>query len=266
MRKLKAGETTVCGGASARVKLAEARTTNLPSKPTASRWVNTKAKELSREQRGLLQRIVDRCYQEAEDDAAGRASASVPLRWLLHGKPGTGKSHVLRCIISFFKECLRWQQGVQFCVAALQAVTAAAVGGDTLHHTAAINPFFHNVDSSASDGLTSSRALQQRLLCCRWLLIDEAFMLSAQLLADVDTKFRSGVSDSCKFKRNAAGDPRAFGGINLLLCGDMYQLVPPEGTPLYNIPHDLLPASSRKAPTAHTFIVVYLIFVLSLLD
>ena len=151
VRKLRAGDIAARDGSSARVKHAEARISKLPSKHAASLWISTKAKDLSDEQRGLLQRIADRCFQEDDDDAAGRASSSVPLRWLMHGKPGTGKSHVLRCVISFFEECLHWKKGVQFCVAALQAVTAAAVGGDTLHHTAAISPWNQNVDYSTSD-------------------------------------------------------------------------------------------------------------------
>ena len=143
LRKLKTGESAGRSSGSTRVKYAEARMSKLPAKGTTDRWICKRASELSDDQRGLLQRIADRCYQEADDDAAGRCSSSEPLRWLLHGKPGTGKSHVLRCIIAFFEECLHWKKrSIQLCVAALQAVTAAAVGGDTLHHTASINPFF----------------------------------------------------------------------------------------------------------------------------
>ena len=47
-----------------------------------------------------------------------------PLRWVLHGGPGTGKSYTLNLIRKgLFEDTLGWQQGVQYQVVTFQAVT-----------------------------------------------------------------------------------------------------------------------------------------------
>ena len=97
---------------------------------------------------------------------------------------------------------MEWTCGVQYNVAALQAVMAAAIGGDNLHHVAGINPFYQQSDAYGDDARMSSVAMQKRPLCCRWLLIDATFMLPAHLLAEVDCRLRAAVSDACPHKRD----------------------------------------------------------------
>ena len=66
---------------------------------------------------------------------------SDPLLWLLHGSPGTGKSEVLKLVKELFTEVCGWQMGLDYQMAALQAVMAQLLGGDTIHHACGINPF-----------------------------------------------------------------------------------------------------------------------------
>ena len=65
----------------------------------------------------------------------------------------------------------------------------------------------------------------------RWLLVDEISMVSAELLARLELRCQELVRDACKEKygpnSNAA---RPFGGLNVILAGDMWQLEPPRGT------------------------------------
>ena len=63
-----------------------------------------------------------------------------PLRWLLHGKPGTGKSHVVKDVIKeeLFDQVLQWKQGLDYQTMALQAVMANLLDGDTIHHSCGI--------------------------------------------------------------------------------------------------------------------------------
>ena len=63
-----------------------------------------------------------------------------PLRWAVHGGPGTGKSHVLnRLRKELFEDILGWKQGDEFQVVTLQAVMAHDLKGDTIHHAFGLN-------------------------------------------------------------------------------------------------------------------------------
>ena len=62
--------------------------------------------------------------------------------WMLHGGPGTGKSHVIRLLKEelFEKEC-GWISALDFQLGALQAVSADNLDGHTLHHALGLQPF-----------------------------------------------------------------------------------------------------------------------------
>ena len=63
-----------------------------------------------------------------------------PLRWAVHGGPGTGKSYVLnRLRKELFEDILGWKQGDEFQVVTLQAVMAHDLKGDTIHHAFGLN-------------------------------------------------------------------------------------------------------------------------------
>ena len=87
----------------------------------------------------------------------------------------------------------------------------------------------------------------RRLGVLRFLLIDEVFMLSAQFLAEVEQAFRRRVPDGSPFKRNHAGEAFSFGGVNITMFGDMYQLDPPDNAfPLYTVPSESLPEDAES--------------------
>ena len=58
-----------------------------------------------------------------------------PLRWSMHGGPGTGKTHVINIIKEeLFEKVLKWNIGVKFNIVALQTAMADLLAGDTIHH------------------------------------------------------------------------------------------------------------------------------------
>ena len=115
-----------------------------------------------------------------------------PLLWCLHGLPGTGKSHVLKVLSEeLFQELLGWEMGMEFQVVALQAVMAAQLDGDTIHHALGISPPHHAQEPGKQT--TKQQDVAKRVLQWRWLIIDEISMVSARLLADVDLKLRDVV-------------------------------------------------------------------------
>ena len=73
--------------------------------------------------------------------------------------------------------------GVQLQVAALQAVVAQLIGGDTIHHACWV-PASDSGTGAMQAGI-SQQAVAKRVLQLRWLIIDEISMVSGRLLAQL---------------------------------------------------------------------------------
>ena len=73
---------------------------------------------------------------------------------------------------------------------------------------------------------------------------------SAELLAQLELRCRELMWDLSLAKYDRKGRSRPFDGLNVILAGDVYQLPPPKGTFLGDIPWDLLAGrkSTRRAP------------------
>ena len=76
-------------------------------------------------------------------------------------------------------------------------------------------------------------------------------MVSARLLAEMDVKLRRVIRDIGTAKSNVLGRTRPFGGLNVICCGDFWQLEPPEGGYLGAIPTDFIQRARmyKPAPT-----------------
>ena len=198
-------------------------------------WLNKKKRErnnegklvVNAEQYQALRKVALRVMDELRHAADGTLDFGEPLRWLIHGGPGTGKSHVIKQIKELFTEVLHWDMGVQYQVVALQAVMADLLGGDTIHHACGI-PVFGRGGAAGNDA-QRQMDVAKRVLQWRWLIIDEISMVSAKLLAEIDVKLRSAVREIGTQKRDATMTDRPFGGLNVLLRGDFWQLAPPDG-------------------------------------
>ena len=179
-----------------------------------------------------------------------------PLRWVLHGGPGTGKSYILNLIRhGLFETVLGWKQGVQYQVVTFQAVMAEALEGDTIHHAFGLNWTGNDPNKSLKHLLELSLAT----LRWRWLIIDEFSMVSAELFAQLERRCREMMRDLSVAKYGSgSGEMRPFGGLNVLLAGDLFQLPPPRGTFVGDIPWQMLigrpTATSALAAQGQTLI------------
>ena len=240
------GDTTV-------ENLVESRVTaGAPSAPVNAvrTWIAGLQQEpCNAEQRSFCERVGSRVEAELLASTCHtdcREALSEPLRWVLHGGPGTGKSYVLKFLRrELFENVLQWQHGVDFQIVSFQAVMAELLDGDTIHHALGLDWSGDRTQSLARAMECAGRSLQWR-----WLILDEFSMVSAELLAQLELRCRELMRDLSLAKYDRKGRSRPFGGLNVILAGDVYQLPPPKGTFLGDIPWDLLAGrkSTRRAP------------------
>jgi len=125
------------------------------------------------------------------------------------GPAGSGKTYVLNKYISYLKN-----KGVEIGVTASTGIAATHIGGVTIHSWTGMG--IKNVLTEYDvEALQEKQYLWKRFEKVKVLVIDEISMLH---------HFRLDLVDKvCKgFKRN----DKPFGGIQVILCGDFFQLPP----------------------------------------
>ena len=126
------------------------------------------------------------------------------------GNAGTGKSYLLRAVV---EELNRIHKHSGVFVTASTGIAAANVGGTTLHSFAGIGL---GEDDAATMARTLKPKARRRWCDAKVLVIDEISMLDGRLLDKLDSLARN--------VRNRPAEP--FGGIQLILVGDFFQLPP----------------------------------------
>jgi ATP-dependent DNA helicase PIF1 len=127
------------------------------------------------------------------------------------GAAGTGKSFVLK-ILQDVLDRLKLNSVVAF--TAPTGVAACNIKGMTVHAWSGVGLAKESLEKLVAQ-VSRSREARKRWAEAEILVIDEISMLSAELF-DIMSKVGSRV-------RN---DPRPFGGLQVILCGDFFQLPP----------------------------------------
>ena len=128
------------------------------------------------------------------------------------GGAGTGKSFVLRYIISHLAgvhEMVLPPGAGGLAVLAPTGIAADHIGGETVHSFGSIFP---GVDRPPGP------EAQARYVAAQTLILDEVSMLDFELLEHLDR--------DAKLSR---GNDEPFGGLQVILCGDFFQLPPVGG-------------------------------------
>ena len=87
-----------------------------------------------------------------------------------------------------------------------------------------------------NDEFQKQAEVAKRTMQWGWLIIDDISMVSTQLLAEIDCKLRSVVRDVVATKTASDKHASSFGGLNVLLVGDFWQLEPPQRGCLASLP------------------------------
>ncbi|KAF2073656.1 hypothetical protein CYY_005041 [Polysphondylium violaceum] len=129
------------------------------------------------------------------------------------GSAGTGKSFVLKHLVSK----LRKKHPKSVFVTAATGIAAVNIGGTTLHSFGGIKLGVAPAQRLAVEILQSKKALQ-KWLDCRVLIVDEVSMIDSELFEKLDT-----------VAQIVRENNQPFGGIQLVLVGDFFQLPPVYG-------------------------------------
>ncbi|MDQ1581378.1 MAG: ATP-dependent helicase, partial [Microbacteriaceae bacterium] len=122
------------------------------------------------------------------------------------GRAGTGKSTLLNH--------LSWNTEKQLVISAPTGVAALNVGGQTIHSL-----FRLPIGVIADHEIEQSAELRKLLNTIDTLVIDEVSMVNADLMDAIDRSLRQA--------RQRTREP--FGGVQVVLFGDPYQLAPVPG-------------------------------------
>ncbi len=128
---------------------------------------------------------------------------------LITGQAGTGKSHLIKKIVDY---CNHIEKTVA--ITAMTGTASSIIGGKTIHSWGSLG-IGNREAQYYSERILASWPKKIKWKRCRVLIIDEVSMLTAnffELIEDV--------------ARNVRSNSRPFGGIQLVLIGDFYQLPP----------------------------------------
>ena len=150
------------------------------------------------------------------------------------GPAGTGKSYLIDMISTYlFDMAAQCGQPDPVLQAAPTGVAAFSIQGQTLHRL--IQLPVHKLFTPLSNAVLLS--LQQLYQQCHYLIIDEKSMIGLLELFQIDVRLK-------QIFLNRSNKP--FGGMNILLYGDFYQLPSVGASPLY----DTRPAVRIELTTA----------------
>jgi hypothetical protein len=188
---------------------------------------NFQAKE-AKDREIIMKTILDfslnKEQKRAFDIIANHASETCPdqLKMHLGGMGGTGKSQVIKALISMFDQR---QENHRFIVLAPTGTAAALLNGSTYHSILGIHL---SNDNSEEDSLRNENSvikeIQGRLEGVDYIFIDEISMIACHELYAISSQLSKVMNEHNK----------PFGGKNIILAGDFAQLPPTNGSPLYS--------------------------------
>ena len=161
----------------------------------------------------------------------GESSGTVrPLRLLIKGTAGTGKSFVIDRITEYIEEVAArfgWPPRVTAIVAAYTGVAAFNVRGQTLHSVCKLPTDPKDFDDLSGNSLVK---LQKDLFNALLLIADERSMVGRRTFSWVSSRLTQAKPDS----------NLSFGGMGVIKLGDDAQLPPIGDLPMYtrHAPHN----------------------------
>lgn len=145
-----------------------------------------------------------------EQTLAGTAVA--PLRMVIYGEGGTGKSRMIQTVTEMFA---RHDATFMLVKAAYTGIAASLIDGKTMHTIAHLS-----LDANGNMSDETKRQLQVYWRPRRYLVLDEYSMLAKTFLARFERTL------SIAMQGSGLDGTYSFGGLSVILCGDLHQFPP----------------------------------------
>lgn len=127
----------------------------------------------------------------------------------LTGEPGAGKTHTVNTFTAWLDANHR-----SYAVTASTGIAASHIDGATIHSWSGIG-IMSDLEDSDVDSIRFNKFSYRRIIAARVLILDEVSMLGAGFIDDLD-----------KVLRAVHKTQRPFGGIQVVMVGDFFQLPP----------------------------------------
>ena len=183
---------------------------------------------LNEDQYRVFKQVSDHLsHQYQHEHTTCKCSALKPLHMFISGVGGTGKSFLIETIRSQVKEIWKADVGndTTCVVAAPTGLAAYNVGGVTVHRLFQL-PIEHGGKTAGYWALSkvAQKVMRTNLRSLKLIIIDEVSMLSSLNLAYIHLRL----------EELFGGSGNWFGSINVLFVGDILQLPPVNGTPVFS--------------------------------
>ena len=185
------------------------------------------ARQLIPEQRAAFDKVYLYCTRVAQHMKAGDLRRVDPIRLIVHGGSGAGKSNVIRAISKHAEHLLRkagdHPNKPRVALFAPTGMASHVIGGTTYHTGLGLN-YGHNLKTLSHKKLDEMRCALEDL---KLLIIDEMSMVSADTLYVIHQRL-------CTIFQST----EPFAGKSIVLVGDLMQLQPINGTYIFQSPNE----------------------------
>ena len=158
--------------------------------------------------------VEDCCFTSKQREAFDKMVEGRNI--FLTGQAGVGKSFLLHSFIKFFRNHLE-KENEKIYVTSTTGISSLIINGQTIYRYCGIGTGDKDIDYYIKQ-ITKNRKTRNRYLETKVLIIDEISMMNPELFDKIDLLFR-------RIRR----DTRPFGGVQIIISGDLLQL-PPVGS------------------------------------